>query len=159
MRPVEICKDVHWVGAVDWECRNFHGYMLITAVILFLIHLATPHPEFLQGARLVPVLERVSGRLVRFIPPDINEKLRAFGRKVPAVTITPVNEKKSASAPAKTEQHPGEKPRPEADKPAAEKATPAKENKKGASAKPSATRTESKNDAADTPPAAKKHVD
>lgn len=27
MRPVEICKDVHWVGAVDWECRNFHGYM------------------------------------------------------------------------------------------------------------------------------------
>jgi flavorubredoxin len=27
MRPVEICKDVFWVGAVDWECRNFHGYM------------------------------------------------------------------------------------------------------------------------------------
>ncbi len=28
MQPVEICKDVFWVGAVDWECRNFHGYML-----------------------------------------------------------------------------------------------------------------------------------
>jgi flavorubredoxin len=27
MRPVEICPDVYWVGAVDWECRNFHGYM------------------------------------------------------------------------------------------------------------------------------------
>lgn len=27
MRPVEICQDVYWVGAVDWECRNFHGYM------------------------------------------------------------------------------------------------------------------------------------
>ncbi len=28
MRPVELCcKDVYWVGAVDWECRNFHGYM------------------------------------------------------------------------------------------------------------------------------------
>lgn len=27
MRPVEICKDVYWVGAVDWECRDFHGYM------------------------------------------------------------------------------------------------------------------------------------
>jgi len=26
MRPVEICKDIHWIGAVDWECRNFHGY-------------------------------------------------------------------------------------------------------------------------------------
>lgn len=27
MRPVAICEDVYWVGAVDWECRNFHGYM------------------------------------------------------------------------------------------------------------------------------------
>ncbi|MDK2956132.1 MAG: hypothetical protein PWQ57_1628 [Desulfovibrionales bacterium] len=26
MRPVEIKPDVHWVGAVDWNCRNFHGY-------------------------------------------------------------------------------------------------------------------------------------
>lgn len=27
MQPVEICQDIYWVGAVDWECRNFHGYM------------------------------------------------------------------------------------------------------------------------------------
>ncbi|MEA4856902.1 FprA family A-type flavoprotein [Solidesulfovibrio sp.] len=27
MRPVEICPDVYWVGAVDWECRTFHVYM------------------------------------------------------------------------------------------------------------------------------------
>ena len=26
MRPVEIKEGVHWVGIVDWNCRNFHGY-------------------------------------------------------------------------------------------------------------------------------------
>ena len=28
MRPVEIKEGIHWVGAVDWNCRNFHGYAL-----------------------------------------------------------------------------------------------------------------------------------
>jgi flavorubredoxin len=26
MQPVEIKKDVYWVGAVDWDIRDFHGY-------------------------------------------------------------------------------------------------------------------------------------
>jgi flavorubredoxin len=26
MKPVEILKDIFWVGTVDWERRNFHGY-------------------------------------------------------------------------------------------------------------------------------------
>ncbi|MBN1102845.1 MAG: flavodoxin domain-containing protein [Deltaproteobacteria bacterium] len=26
MRPVEITKDVFWVGAIDWNVRDFHGY-------------------------------------------------------------------------------------------------------------------------------------
>ena len=26
MLPVEIKKDIHWVGAVDWNIRDFHGY-------------------------------------------------------------------------------------------------------------------------------------
>ncbi|MCE5314717.1 MAG: flavodoxin domain-containing protein [Armatimonadota bacterium] len=26
MQPVEIKKNVHWVGAVDWDVRDFHGY-------------------------------------------------------------------------------------------------------------------------------------
>jgi flavorubredoxin len=28
MRPVEIKKDIHWVGAVDYNTRDFHGYAL-----------------------------------------------------------------------------------------------------------------------------------
>ncbi|MBN2225941.1 MAG: flavodoxin domain-containing protein [candidate division Zixibacteria bacterium] len=26
MRPIEIAKNVYWVGAVDWNLRDFHGY-------------------------------------------------------------------------------------------------------------------------------------
>jgi len=26
MRPLEIKKDIYWVGAVDWNSRDFHGY-------------------------------------------------------------------------------------------------------------------------------------
>lgn len=26
MKALEIKKDVHWVGAIDWDLRNFHGY-------------------------------------------------------------------------------------------------------------------------------------
>jgi flavorubredoxin len=27
MYPVEIKKDIYWVGAIDWDLRNFHGYL------------------------------------------------------------------------------------------------------------------------------------
>jgi len=26
MPPIEILKDIHWVGAIDWNIRDFHGY-------------------------------------------------------------------------------------------------------------------------------------
>lgn len=28
MRPIEIAKDIYWVGAVDWNSRDFHGYSI-----------------------------------------------------------------------------------------------------------------------------------
>ena len=31
MKPVEIKKDIFWVGAVDWNSRDFHGYELLPA--------------------------------------------------------------------------------------------------------------------------------
>ena len=27
MLPIEIKKNVYWVGAIDWNLRNFHGYL------------------------------------------------------------------------------------------------------------------------------------
>lgn len=26
MKPLEMAKDIYWVGALDWESRDFHGY-------------------------------------------------------------------------------------------------------------------------------------
>jgi hypothetical protein len=26
MKPFEIASKVHWVGAIDWNIRDFHGY-------------------------------------------------------------------------------------------------------------------------------------
>ena len=26
MKPVEIKDGIFWIGVVDWNCRNFHGY-------------------------------------------------------------------------------------------------------------------------------------
>lgn len=26
MKPIEISKDIYWVGAIDWNIRDFHGY-------------------------------------------------------------------------------------------------------------------------------------
>lgn len=26
MKPVEVKKDIYWVGAIDWDIRDFHGY-------------------------------------------------------------------------------------------------------------------------------------
>jgi len=26
MKPLEIAKDIYWVGAIDWNIRDFHGY-------------------------------------------------------------------------------------------------------------------------------------
>ena len=27
MEPIEISKDIYWVGAIDWDLRDFHGYL------------------------------------------------------------------------------------------------------------------------------------
>ena len=26
MKATKICEGVYWVGAIDWDLRNFHGY-------------------------------------------------------------------------------------------------------------------------------------
>ena len=26
MKPLEIAKDIYWVGCIDWNIRDFHGY-------------------------------------------------------------------------------------------------------------------------------------
>ncbi|NQT56723.1 MAG: FprA family A-type flavoprotein, partial [Desulfobacteraceae bacterium] len=26
MKPLKIAKDIYWVGVIDWNIRDFHGY-------------------------------------------------------------------------------------------------------------------------------------
>lgn len=118
------------VTMTQWADRFFGGAfglvkgVILTAVFLFLIHLASPNPDFLKGSLLVPVLEKVSARLVRYIPPDINEKLRKFGRKDPAETAAkPAADKKPAEQPkAVPEKKQSEAAKAEPDKKPAEPA-------------------------------------
>jgi membrane protein required for colicin V production len=88
------------ITMTEWADRFFGGGFglakgfLITAAVLFLIQLAVPHPDFLTGSRLVPVLERISSQFVRYIPPGINDKLRAWAQNIPSEAAKTVIEKK-----------------------------------------------------------------
>lgn len=101
------------ITMTQWADRLFGGAfglakgVLITAVILFLIHLAAPHPDFLKGSTLIPVLDRISAKLVHFIPPDINRKLRGLSQKTSQVihpeTAKPSEKPPTGPEPKKTE--------------------------------------------------------
>jgi uncharacterized membrane protein required for colicin V production len=131
------------VTMTQWADRFFGGGfglikgVILTAVFLFLIHLASPNPDFLKGSHLVPVLERVSGKLVQYIPPDINEKLRKFGKKDLPEPAKAASEKK----PAEPEKKPADAPKSNAEKNHAEPAKAAPEKKP---AEPAKTATEKK---------------
>jgi len=141
------------VTMTQWADRFFGGGfgvvkgVILTAVVLFLIRLAAPDPDFLKGALLVPVLDKVSARLVNYIPPDINEKLRKFGKKELPDPIKAALEKKAAAAaaataaavldkkPADPDKKPAEAPKPEPAKAAEKKPEPVAKDK-GADKKP-----------------------
>lgn len=81
MNAVEILKGVHWVGAVDWDRRNFHGYSLSpqgTTYNAFLLQdrkitlVDTVAREF-AGAMLeniAQVAQRVDYIVVNHVEPD-----------------------------------------------------------------------------------------
>jgi uncharacterized membrane protein required for colicin V production len=135
------------ITMTQWADRFFGGGfglakgVILTAVLLFLIHLASPNPDFLKGSLLVPVLDKISGKLVRYIPPDINEKLRKFSKKpesaqpeaekkpAPAAALVP--DKKPAEPP-----HAGGEKKPEPAKKAAEPTKPDTGKKPTEPAKP-----------------------
>ncbi len=50
MPPIEILKDVHWVGAIDWNIRDFHGYS---------IHRGTTYNAFLVMDEKVTLFDTV----------------------------------------------------------------------------------------------------
>jgi uncharacterized membrane protein required for colicin V production len=141
------------VTMTQWADRFFGGGfglakgVILTAVLLFLLRLAAPDPDFLKGSMLVPVLDKVSAKLVNYIPPDINEKLRRFGKKELPDPIKAALEKKAAAAAAATaaavlDKKPAEPDKKPADAPKADDKRPAAEPDKPAEKKPAASAKE-----------------
>jgi len=50
MKPVEIAKDIYWVGAVDWNIRDFHGYST---------HLGTSYNAYLIMDEKITLIDTV----------------------------------------------------------------------------------------------------
>lgn len=156
------------VTTTQWADRFFGGAfglakgMLLTALLLFLVHLAAPHPDFLKGSVLVPVLRHVSTKFAQFIPPDIHEKLRRFGHG-DITAAKPAAPKKTepvkkAAEPAKAPAKAASDPKHAAKHETKDTKTPAKPHE-ATPAKAPANKTEtesaaSKNNTAKQPPAA-----
>ncbi|MFX1415349.1 MAG: MBL fold metallo-hydrolase, partial [Promethearchaeota archaeon] len=54
MKAVEIMKDVYWVGAIDYDVRNFHGYSYTT-------HHGTTYNAYLIVGEKVALVDAVLG--------------------------------------------------------------------------------------------------
>jgi len=50
MRPFEVAKDIYWVGAIDWNIRDFHGYS---------VHNGTTYNAFLIMDERVTLIDAV----------------------------------------------------------------------------------------------------
>lgn len=55
MKAVEVVKDVYWVGAIDYDVRNFHGYSYTTH------HGTTYNAYLVVGESKVALVDAVSG--------------------------------------------------------------------------------------------------
>jgi len=145
------------ITMTQWADRMFGGAfgllkgMILTAVLLYLLHLALPEPDFLKGSMLVPALEQYSAKLVHYIPPDINDKLRNMGKKdLPEAITRPLSERK----PAAPDKKPAPQTAPEAEKRPNAQARPDTEKK---TTEPG--RAEPRKEQADNKPAPKTAAD
>ena len=50
MKPREIFKDIFWVGAIDWNIRDFHGYST---------HLGTTYNAYLIMDEKITLIDTV----------------------------------------------------------------------------------------------------
>ena len=54
MKPIEVVKDVYWVGAIDYNVRNFHGYSYTT-------HHGTTYNAYLVIGEKIALVDGVLG--------------------------------------------------------------------------------------------------
>lgn len=96
MLAVPVTDDIQWVGAIDWNLRDFHGYetpsgTTYNAYLVFgadrvalVDTVKTPFvPELLERIRSVVPLERIDYVIVNHVEPDHNSGFRAVMEQLP----------------------------------------------------------------------------
>jgi anaerobic nitric oxide reductase flavorubredoxin len=54
LKPIEVVKDVYWVGAIDYNVRNFHGYS-------YTVHHGTTYNAYLIMGEKIALIDGVYG--------------------------------------------------------------------------------------------------
>jgi len=100
MQSVPVSDRIHWVGAIDWNLRDFHGFetphgttynayviegdehvALVDTVKLAFV------PELLERIAHVVPLERIDYIVVNHVEPDHNSGLRAVMEAIPGAKV------------------------------------------------------------------------
>jgi len=100
MQSVRISDGIHWVGAIDWDLRDFHGYetprggtynayvVQGTDGIALIDTVKTPFvPELLSRIATVVPLSSITHIVVNHIEPDHNSGLPAAMAAMPQATV------------------------------------------------------------------------
>ncbi len=100
MKSVPVSDGIHWVGAIDWNLRDFHGYetprgttynayVVVGADKIALIDtVKTPFvPELLERVADVAPLDKIDYIIVNHVEPDHNSGLRAVMEAIPQAKV------------------------------------------------------------------------
>lgn len=100
MQAVKVSDGIHWVGAVDWNLRDFHGfetpngttynaYIVQGAEKVALVDtVKTPFvPELLERIVEVVPLDKIDYIVVNHVEPDHNSGLRAVMEAIPRAKV------------------------------------------------------------------------
>src|SRR4030043_443276 len=71
MAKLEIKKDIFWVGAIDWNVRNFHGHTYTTKRgTTYNAYLILDDKITLVDAVHAPFAQELIGKIKEVIPPE-----------------------------------------------------------------------------------------
>ena len=100
MLAVPVTKSIHWVGALDWNLRDFHGYdtprgttynayLVIGKDKIALVDTVKTAfvPELLERISSVVPLEKIDYIVVNHVEPDHTSGLRLVAEAIPGAKI------------------------------------------------------------------------
>lgn len=99
MHSAPISDGIHWVGAIDWNLRDFHGYetprgatynayLVVGEKVALVDTVKLPFvPEMLERIATVIPLEKVDYIVVNHVEPDHNSGLRAAMEAMPQAKV------------------------------------------------------------------------